>query len=441
MKKIIYYLLISQIIIFGNGISAQQNLAIGFAGHYYGEAVGLDSILIRNITKGCDTTLYNPDTILVLDYAVGLPNIQLQEEAFTLSQNYPNPVEGGKTNFEVYMPEAGRLMLTATLQNGQTLASFEQELGRGSHLFSYYPPANGVTLLLATDGMLSQHIKILHPANAVAAASKLVYQGTLNKRPSNKTIAASGFEYVWGDTLWYVGYSQSPYGVAASDVLEGSPDINSHVSFAMIEGIPCAGTEAVKHAGQLYATVMIEGVCWLKENLNIGTMIHSDSTMTDNGVIEKYCYDNDLGNCREYGGLYQWDELMNYTQGDGSQGLCPQGWHVTSIDEWNDLTDLHSGYTLKERGHSHWIEGTTSTNSTGLTILPGGYKWWSDGSFEQLRTYAGFFTSTELPSPPSWGSWVKGFAWNEGGSHSGNAYLTHGFSVRCIKDISKTVIR
>ncbi|MDA3942600.1 MAG: FISUMP domain-containing protein [Bacteroidetes bacterium] len=97
-------------------------------------------------------------------------------------------------------------------------------------------------------------------------------------------------------------------------------------------------------------------------------------------------------------------------------------------------TPIANRRQLGERGHSHWIEGTTSTNSTGLTILPGGYKWWSDGSFEQLRTYAGFFTSTELPSPPSWGSWYKGFAWNESGSHSGNAYKTHGCSVRCIKD-------
>lgn len=433
MKKIQYCLLLFQIIILGNSISAQQNLEISFEGHYYGQAVKLDSVLIRNITKGCDTILYSPDTILVLDYAVGLPATQQQEDAFSLSQNYPNPVAGGKTKFEVFMPEAGRLSLTATLLSGQSFAHFDQVLDQGRHLFSYYPPAKGISIIRASNGISSKYIKIIQPFNPLVVAEKLVYQSSLGK-PINKAVAASGFEYNWGDTLWYVAYSISPFGIVASDVLEGSPDINSHMSFAIIEGLPCPGTEAVKHAGELYATVMIEGVCWLKENLNIGTMIHSDSTMTDNGVIDKYCYDNDPGNCREYGGLYQWDELMNYTQGDGSQGICPQGWHVTSIEEWNDLTDFYSGYTLKERGHSHWIEGTNATNSTGLTILAGGYKWWSDGSFEQLRTYAGFFTSTELPSPPSWGSWVKGFAWNESGSHSGNAYTTHGFSVRCIKD-------
>lgn len=427
-------MLLFQIIILGNSISAQQNLEISFEGHYYGQAVKLDSVLIRNITQGCDTILYSPDTILVLDYAVGLPATLQQEEAFSLSQNYPNPVEGGKTNFEVFMPEAGRLSLTATQLSGQSFAHFDQEIGQGRHLFSYFPSAKGISIIRASNGISSQYIKIIQPSVPLAVADQLIYQNPLSKLPIIKAVATSGFEYNWGDTLWYVAYSISPFGIVASDVLEGSPDINSHLSFAMIEGLPCAGTEAVKHAGQLYATVMIEGICWLKENLNIGTMIHSDSTMTDNGVIEKYCYDNDPGNCREYGGLYQWDELMNYTQGDGSQGICPQGWHVTSIEEWNDLTDIHSGYTLKERGNTHWIEGNIATNSTGLTILGSGYKWWSDGSFEQFNTYASFYTSTELPSPPSWGVWFKGFFYNSGGSESGNAYTTHGCSVRCIKD-------
>ncbi|MCK9291512.1 MAG: fibrobacter succinogenes major paralogous domain-containing protein [Bacteroidales bacterium] len=434
MKRVYYSLVLFQIIIFGSSITAQEKLEISFEGHYYGQAVRLDSVLIRNITKGCDTILYSPDTILVLDYAVNLAEIHQQQEVFRLSQNYPNPVEAGRTSFEVYMPESGRLTLTASLLNGQPVAMFDQKIDHGRHLFSYYPPVKGVSVIWASDGRSNQHLKIIHVSSPLAVAEKLVYQIRLNQLPVSKSVVFSGFDYDWADTLWYVAYSLSPDRIVTSAVLEGSPDINSHMSFSMIEGLPCAGTEAVKHGGQLYSTVMIEEECWLKENLNIGIMIHSDSTMTDNGIIEKYCYDNDPENCREYGGLYQWDELMNYTYGDGSQGICPQGWHITSIEDWNDLTSKHPGYTLKERGHSHWIEGTSSTNSTGLTILPGGYKWWSDGSFEQLRKYAGFYTSTELPSPPSWGVWVKGFSWNESGSHSGNAYTTHGDSVRCIKD-------
>lgn len=434
--KIYSYLLFIPILLMLSGYAlAQQKLEISFESHYYGQALGLDSVLIRNITTGRDTSLYAPDTVLVLDYAVGFNDYSLGETAFSVSPNYPNPVIHGSTSFDVNMPEAGLLTLHATDVSGEKLAIIQQRLERGQHHFTYYPPSKGISLIWASDGKNIGQVKIINVGEPLSLGKRIVHQYSkaYHSMPGKKS-KSSVFEYNWADTLWYIGYSITPDGIAASDVLEDSPDMNSHVSFGIIEGLPCTGTEAIKHGGKLYATVEIEGVCWLKENLNIGLMIHSDSTMTDNGIIEKYCYDNDPGNCREYGGLYQWGELMNYTQGDGAQGICPLGWHITSIDEWNDLTDIHPGFTLKERGTSHWIEGTYATNSTGLTILPGGYKWWSDGSFEQLTAYAGFFTSTELPSPPSWGVWVKGFSWNESGSHSGNAYTTHGDSVRCIKD-------
>jgi uncharacterized protein (TIGR02145 family) len=126
---------------------------------------------------------------------------------------------------------------------------------------------------------------------------------------------------------------------------------------------------------------------------------------------------------------------MLYTEGDGAQGICPNGWHITSIDEWNNLTAIHPGFTVKERGTTHWADGNNATNSTGLTLLPGGYKWWDTGVFYQLHENGSFYTSTKLPNPPSWGVWFKGFLYNDSGSHSGNAYETHGDAVRCIKDV------
>ena len=47
--------------------------------------------------------------------------------------------------------------------------------------------------------------------------------------------------------------------------------------------------------------------------------------MTNNGIIEKYCYDNNPANCAIYGGLYQWNEMMQYTTQQGAQGICPNG--------------------------------------------------------------------------------------------------------------------
>lgn len=66
MKKFLFVLLIN-ILLFGNLAIAQQPLEVSFkARHYEGEDVGLDSILIKNINRNCDTMLYAPDTTLML---------------------------------------------------------------------------------------------------------------------------------------------------------------------------------------------------------------------------------------------------------------------------------------------------------------------------------------------------------------------------------------
>jgi len=73
----------------------------------------------------------------------------------------------------------------------------------------------------------------------------------------------------------------------------------------------------------------------MQENLNIG--VKTDGAQTNNGVFEKSCYANLESNCDTYGGLYQWNELMQYIDIPGGQGLCPGGWHVPTDDEWDTL--------------------------------------------------------------------------------------------------------
>ena len=91
--------------------------------------------------------------------------------------------------------------------------------------------------------------------------------------------------------------------------------------------------------GQSYNTVQIANQCWMAQNLNVGSKINGSDEQSNNGTIEKYCYNNDAANCAVYGGLYQWDELMNYLTSSnatpsGRQGICPDGWHIPSEAEW-----------------------------------------------------------------------------------------------------------
>ena len=55
--------------------------------------VQLDSIKVMNLTQEGDTVLYWPDTVLVLDYLVGITKIHNEGNNLQVFQNYPNPVK------------------------------------------------------------------------------------------------------------------------------------------------------------------------------------------------------------------------------------------------------------------------------------------------------------------------------------------------------------
>ena len=92
----------------------------------------------------------------------------------------------------------------------------------------------------------------------------------------------------------------------------------------------------------VYHASLMGGRCWMLENLSYGTKLDPDiQPQTDNCIVEKYCSTADA-NCSAYGGLYQWDELMQYRipgAGEYLQGICPPEWHVPTSTEWQMLID------------------------------------------------------------------------------------------------------
>lgn len=157
--------------------------------------------------------------------------------------------------------------------------------------------------------------------------------------------------------------------------------------------------------GKVYKTVKIGTQWWMAENLNIGTKVNGSTYglfQKNNGIIEKYFYKDDDKNGGIYGGLYDWEEAMNYAEPSdkvpsGVQGICPCGWHIPSDEEWKNLErylgmpeehlDQINGERgsieadkIKESGNEHWIDfvesyGTVKNqgnNETGFTALPAG---------------------------------------------------------------------
>jgi len=188
--------------------------------------------------------------------------------------------------------------------------------------------------------------------------------------------------------------------------------------------------------GQVYTTVQIGNQCWMAENLNIGILIGGYQNMMDDGVIEKYCYANGYIHCDEYGGLYQWNEMMQYTTTQGLQGICPADWHLPTDGEWTTVTDflggeIVAGGKMKETGTTHWIyPNTAATNESGFTALPGGMRT-IIGIYVGIGHSGTWWSSTEIPSLEAWS--------REMFSDGGHVYRYHrskniGYSVRCIRD-------
>ena len=107
-------------------------------------------------------------------------------------------------------------------------------------------------------------------------------------------------------------------------------------------------------------------------------------------TAKSVCYENDDANCDKYGRLYNWSALVDsagifskdaykcsreWTCSSAKviHGVCPEGWHVPSILEWNNLF-----YATKDRNLSNlkakqgW-NGNEGTDEFGFSILPGGY--------------------------------------------------------------------
>ena len=176
------------------------------------------------------------------------------------------------------------------------------------------------------------------------------------------------------------------------------------------------------------------------ENLNIGEMVDGSENQSDNDKIERYCYNNDTTNCVEYGGLYQWAEMMNLPFECNSkscadsikpnhQGICPKDWHLMTYNDFYIV--VHAD------GNDAGVKGVRSMgfgglNYTGYSLIAAGYNWAYE--FSDLNDYTYWFYPEESKNYAQEGA----VAGSQGKSSTGNSrsdqYKTYGFSVRCAKN-------
>jgi len=225
-----------------------------------------------------------------------------------------------------------------------------------------------------------------------------------------------GYDQV--DTL-YAGYG---YWVKVNQV--GSMVLSSG------SGVPCPGTPTVDYAGKTYNTVQIGSQCWLRENLDVGTMILGSQNQSDNDTIEKYCYYNIPAYCNTFGGLYQWNEAMHYDTTAGVRGICPPGWHMPTLAEFQTLSATVGGDGNALKAIGQGTAAGAGTNTSAFSALLAGYRDYY-GLLNGL-TYLGYFwSSTQIYASIAFYLNLSGFDANV--SLYFNT-MPFGYSVHCLKD-------
>jgi uncharacterized protein (TIGR02145 family) len=166
---------------------------------------------------------------------------------------------------------------------------------------------------------------------------------------------------------------------------------------------PCPGILTDHRDGRVYPTFMTGTVpnarCWMASNLDYGSYTDQSTVQKDDCVSEKYCENNLSGQCAIYGGLYQWGEIMEYSDNSTFQDLCPAGWHIATSGEWdqlisNSMGDGIAGRVLKDLYNPSGFQGilggiyymNSSWSFTSGPVM--GMMYWTSGELPEGRAIA-----------------------------------------------------
>ena len=176
--------------------------------------------------------------------------------------------------------------------------------------------------------------------------------------------------------------------------------------------------------GKTYKIVKIGNQTWMAENLNYETR-------------DSYCYEDKESNCEKYGRLYTWSAAKN---------ACPEGWHLSSIEEWDDLFYAIGGEVTaaqKLKSSSGWFKCENNGNNTddfGFSLLSAGF--YAKGQPNSGYVHEG--SETLLWSTTEDGSsdvYYKNLFCSGVGMHQEEkdiiSYRDFAVSVRCLQDYRK----
>ena len=216
-------------------------------------------------------------------------------------------------------------------------------------------------------------------------------------------------EFVCHDGFWIPLPKSSSSEISSSSYYDMSKQYNENVEY---------GEFTDPRDGKVYRTItyaakpyISSNIVAMASNLNYGEMVPVDSATNADGVIEKFCYNDDPWYCENgFGGLYSWSEAMNFHRACDTlflgssadcpnvfddenserrqhQGICPEGWHVMNEFEWRRLPSTNFG---SFKMLSKLFMGTDQVGFSAL--LGGGYL---RGKYKSMGMYGEYWVPAE----------------------------------------------
>ena len=438
---------------------SQQDVIIFVQAKQLSNGLSLDTILIENLSNGTNANIYNlPQG--VSNYEINLSQgaevnsiAQIAEQTtnFKLISNQP-----GLSSFSIKSMCTDFLYLELFNIHGQSLYKTTEQIVVGTNTFDFlnnYPSIGILSLKTSKD---KYSIKVIGAESQITklSLSNLNDQNLIAKNKSLKT----DFLYNNGDSIRITAKKQHYHSNSIVLVPENSGNYIIYLSQ------PCPGIATVTdYDGNIYNTVKIGNQCWLKENLK--TTHYSDGTALTDGsstgiggsnvylkIFYNYSDNNSLTEIT--GKLYTWAAAINgYVSNNDDlihghrQGLCPNGWHIPSDEEWVELelfvdNSINEPYIFGDRGtdiginlksNSYW-QNTTSSDMHGFSALPGGHK--EVNILNNSFVYSGYYTKASFWTSSHYqGNGITRHLNNDSSKiWRGNRNPSHAYSVRCIKD-------
>jgi len=377
MHKIKFLIIVFlQFLFLQSGFS--QVITVNFTGEYLSSPVDLDRVIAENLNTG-ESVILETDFILDLVSVMGVENIKADNGNITPNPfnestliEFPNNVE---ENVQISVIDiSGRTVFRKALFFQNSVNSIKFTAGKSGVYF---------VNIVSNNSIHSQKVV----CNLTNSSEFNIQQNqVLSTSLSEKTFLNTQLQFTAGDLIKYTAFYDNHVRVLTDYPTENRDyDIIFH--------------SCIDFNDNIYPVTKVGNQWWMAQNLM------SDNYSDGSSITGDFSYGDNSTNNQTYGKLYTWAAVMNGSVGNNDlpspvHGICPQGWHVPSEAEWDQLRDFLGGWEsmgakLKETGLTHWVApNSDATNESGMSLVPSGMRW-DDGEFQYLGEKALFWTATD----------------------------------------------